>query len=320
MTETIILRAALFVVITVVVVCALELASSESTKNLVGEKLRVLDERYEKRLSKKQLEIIYNGSYENKKYIEKVDDIIESSSIRFIFPLITSEIFLFSSIVIAVVSTTAFHAFIYSSVIFDILIFISGLFLPYLLLKKATAIVGGKIDSQILPWLNTLSNLSATNDDIVAIVEKSTLYLKTPLRKYAEGFVLEAKQGVELQNAITHFEDKVSNRRLKQFIRNLGVCSKHDADYKKVINKSKILLRGYFIEKARRKKDITQGKMDIVVTLVIGIVLFYIVVALQPEFSKTITETFIGNLLIGYNLFVLLFGIYKMITIDELNF
>jgi Flp pilus assembly protein TadB len=60
--------------------------------------------------------------------------------------------------------------------------------------------------------------------------------------------------------------------------------------------------------------------MDIVVTLVIGIVLFYIVVALQPEFSKTITETFIGNLLIGYNLFVLLFGIYKMITIDELNF
>ena len=275
---------------------------------------------YEDRIKKKELILLYEGTIEKKTFIDKIDDIIENSAIRITLPFLTSEVFLCITVLLSVIITFIFNVFIFRFFIFDLLIFIAALFVPYLILKQITKIIYNQIDNQILGWINTISNLCISNNDIVTIIDKASQYMKTPLKQYSETFVFEARQGFSIKQAFKNFEDKVENRRLKQIIRNLSVCSKHDADYKKTIDKSRIVLKSYFVEKERRKKDLREGRKDICITIGMGIGLFLLVLSFQESFANNLFGTLPGNLILGFNICILFFSVFKMISLDDFNY
>jgi len=275
---------------------------------------------YKDRIRNKEMLWLYEGAQNKETFIDKIDSIIETSTIRLLVPFLTSEVFLFVSLCFAILCTVLFNILVSRFIIFNLIAFIAAIFTPYLILKQAAGIIYNKIDNQILGWLNTISNLCMSNDDIVTIIEKANFYTKPPLSKYTETFVFEARQGLTLGESFRNFEDKVENRRLKQFIKNLSVCCKHDADYKKVVDKSRTILKKYFQEKEKRQKDIKEGKKDIAITIGMGIGLFMLVLSFQDDFIYNLVSTVPGNVILGFNIAVLMFSAYKVLTLGSINY
>ncbi len=274
---------------------------------------------YNERQKQREAKFLYEGATNDKKFIDKIDELVERARIKTIFPSITSEILIASTLVLALVSAFLLNKYygfwLYTVATFAFVIFIVVLILKYL--EKRTF---NKVDKQLLVYINTLKNLCSSNNDIVVIIEKSIPYVEEPIREYLEQFVFECRKGIPVYKAFRNLEDKVENKRFKQLIKNLAICSKHEANYEKIIKKSKVILKHYFEEKERRKKAINSGRSVIVITFAIGLFTFNILESFSGNLLDTLKTTLVGNVLLGYFLIVLIYATYKFITLDKLNY
>lgn len=296
------------------------LASQEfKRKRYINEFLTNMNDKYEERMKVKEAKLLYEGTTDDNKFIDRIDDLINKSSIRVIFPFLTSELLIGLSIVIASLTTYVFNKY-YPYWLFDIAVFISSMLFLVLILRYMARRTYDKIDDQLLIYLNTLINLCGANDDIVVIFDKSTVYLKEPLKSFTEQFVFECRKGIPVHKAFKNFEDKIESKRFKQLLKNLSICSKHEANYKEILSKSKVILKHYFIEKERRKRAIYMGRMSIFSTFVVGMYLFSLIGSINTTMMDSLKTTILGNIIIGYNLLVVIIAIYKFITLDKLNY
>lgn len=274
---------------------------------------------YAERQKEREAKFLYEGSTNDKRFIDKIDELVERSRIKTIFPFITSELLIAGTLVLALVSAFLLNKlygfWLYTVVAFAFVIFIVVLVLKYL--EKRTF---NKIDKQLLVYINTLKNLCSSNNDIVVIIEKSIPYVEEPIKEYLEQFVFECRKGIPVYKAFRNLEDKVENKRFKQLIKNLAICSKHEANYEKIIKKSKVILKHYFEEKERRKKAVNSGRSVIVITFAMGLFTFNILESFSGNLLNALKTTLVGNVLLGYFLIVLIYATYKFITLDKLNY
>ena len=274
---------------------------------------------YEKRKKKRDIILLLEGEKEEKKLIEKIDYLIESSRINKSIPFLTSEVLIGGSLFIASICGIIVQA-ITGLIVFSLPAAILTIMIIILILKGLSKKTYDKIDDQVLTYINTLENLAASNSDIVEIIEKSLEYTKDPLKSYNEEFVFQCKKGVPLTTAFKNYQDNIESRRLKQVLKNLEVCSKYEANYREILNKSRVIMKNYFLEKERRKKEVREGRLAIASVIVIGIILFKLVGSFNEDLFFYLKNTLAGNIILGYNIFVFLFGIYKFITIDKINY
>lgn len=274
---------------------------------------------YSERQKIREAKFLYEGSTNDKKSIDKIDELVERSRIKTIIPYITSELLIAGTLVLALVSAFLLNKFygfwLYTLAAFTVVIFIVIFTLKYF--EKKTF---NKIDKQLLVYINTLKNLCSSNNDIVVIIEKSIPYVEEPIKEYLEQFVFECRKGISVNKAFRTLEDKIENKRFKQLIKNLAICSKHEANYEKIIKKSKVILKHYFEEKERRKKAVNSGRSVIVITLFMGLFTFNILQSFSGNLLDSLKTTLVGNMLLGYFLIVLIYATYKFITLDKLNY
>lgn len=278
-----------------------------------------VQDKYEERQRKRKSILLLEGENESKTILEKADILIDRSGIKKIVPFITSEILIFFSVSIAFFAAMLVYK-IFGLLVFAVPIFFIVILLIILSLQTVSKVTYDKIDSQVLLYINILENLAASNGDIVSIMEKAIVYIQEPLKEYTRQFVFECKKGVALDVAFKNFQDKIESKRLKQLLINLAVSSKYEANYKEILNKSRIIMKNYFVEKERRKKEVREGRIAIVSVLIIGGFLFKLVGGFTDNIFYELKTTTIGNLILGYNIFVVIFGIYKFITLDKLNY
>lgn len=275
--------------------------------------------KYEVRKIEQQAKFLYEGATKDKRFIEKVDGLIQKSRIRLIIPVLSSEL------LITVTLIGAFILSFFSYVWLKLLIISIGVFALVILgviviLEFMAKITFDKIDKQQLSYTNVLKNLSVANSDIVVIFEKSIPYAEEPLRSYVKQFVFECQKGVNLDKAFKTLEDKIENNRLKQLIKNLSIASKHDGNYGKVLNEARIIFKHYYSEKERRKKAVSSGRMGIVLLIAIGLLVFKLLEAFTGNIFDGLNKTPIGNALLGYFLVVFIYTIYKFVTLGKLNY
>lgn len=274
---------------------------------------------YSERQKIREAKFLYEGSTNDKKSIDKIDELVERSRIKTIIPYITSELLIAGTLVLALVSAFLLNKFygfwLYTLAAFTVVIFIVIFTLKYF--EKKTF---NKIDKQLLVYINILKNLCSSNNDIVVIIEKSIPYVEEPIKEYLEQFVFECRKGISVNKAFRTLEDKIENKRFKQLIKNLAICSKHEANYEKIIKKSKVILKHYFEEKERRKKAVNSGRSVIVITLFMGLFTFNILQSFSGNLLDSLKTTLVGNMLLGYFLIVLIYATYKFITLDKLNY
>ena len=275
--------------------------------------------KYEIRRIQEEAKFLYEGATKDKKLIEKLDGLLQKSRIRSVFRFLTSEILIMATIALATVVSIIIYLFS-NSMILSIAAFIFIGFAVILIFKSMANISFNKIDKQQLSYTNILKNLSVSNNDIVSIFEKSIPYADEPIKGYVEQFVFECKKGISLEKAFKNLEDKIENGRFKQLLKNLLIASKHDGNYGKVLNESRIIFKHYYAEKERRKKEVNSGRLGITLIVVIGIVVFKLLESFTGNIFVMLNQTSVGNVLLVYFLIVFIYAIYKFVNLDRLNY
>lgn len=312
-------RFLLIVVIFILLYTIFDLLREIYRRNYIKLAFGNLKTRYEDRKMIREVAILLEGEKEKSTFLEKVDILIENSRIRTRIPFITSEIFIFMTICVAFISAF-FVQKAFGIIVFSVPVFFAVIMFVVLALKSLSKMTYNRIDDQVLIYINTLENLSAANSDIVEIMDKALPYIREPLNGYTKQFVFECKKGVPIDVAFKNFESKVESLRFKQLLKNLSVCSKYQANYREILNKSRIIMKNYFVEKERRKKEVRQSRAAIICVVFVGLVLFQLVSGFTDNFFELLKTTLVGNIILGYNIFVILYAIYKFITIDKVNY
>lgn len=278
-----------------------------------------ITDKYIHRKKNREISMLLEGEKEEKSFLERVDLLIERASLKVWLPFITSEILIVFTIFVAFTCAFIFQR-ISGVVVFSIAVFFSVIFLVFVLLKQLAKHTYDKIDDQVLIYINILENLASSNSDIVEIMEKSLPYIKEPLKSYSAQFIFECKKGLPIYKAFKNFENKIESKRFRQLLKNLEVCSKYEANYKEILTKSRVIMKNYFTEKERRKKEIREGRIAIGTVLILGVFLINLVSSFNDNLHDQLKHTFIGNIIIGYNLFVIMLALYKLITLDKINY
>lgn len=288
-------------------------------RNFIGVIFKSFGEKYEERQIEKQAKELYEGSTEDKKFIDRLDELFQRSGVKSIFPFLTSEILVVLTLVIAVL-VSILVSVINGFWLYVMAAFILVIFAVILCLNLMDKVTFNKIDKQILTYINLLKNLSKSNSDIVTIFEKSIPYVDSPIKEYAEQFVFECKRGVTIEKAFKNFQDKVESKRFKQLITNILICSKHNENYSEVLNSSRIIFKHYFSEKKRRTAVVREGRFEIILISIIGLFVFKMLEFFTGDILYKLKYTLSGNILLGYFLAVFIFAIYKFVTLDRLNY
>jgi len=153
-----------------------------------------------------------------------------------------------------------------------------------------------------------INNLE-TNDNIVEIFRKSIPFLQGSLRRYCEEFVIETRN-IGIHEGFNNLKGKVHSKRLKLLIKNLYISSKHEADFDKILNKSKSIFANYFKLKEKRKGKVRNGRNTIIVLIGLAILVIKMIEGFTNNLVSSLLTTNSGQLIILYFVVLINFTIY----------
>lgn len=315
---SIILNVILAVQIVIMVFLSLEMLFKD--RNKIKELLQFVNKRYEARLFSERAEEIYKKKGKGRKsFIFKIDNLIYNSNIRKNFRFMSSELFIFIELFFAVVTAYIVYL-IFHSIVFSILGFLAVIILSYAVLREMARINFDKIDDSIMPFINALKSSAKIKNSILFMMEEATKSLKEPLKTHNKEFVMEVKRGIPMEIAFDNYINKVENIRLKNILKNLYICSINNADYSKLLTKTKIVIRKYYEEKERRKKKVQTGQAGIIAIILISLLIIHGLTGITPGFYEKMMGSVIGQAIIAYIAGVILFAAYKCITLKDFNY
>lgn len=307
-------------VVQIVVIVFLSLQMLFKDKSKVKELLQFVSKRYEERLFSERVEQIYKKKGKDKKsLIYKIDNLIYNSNIRKNFIFMSSELFIFIDMLLSI--TAAFGMYlIFKSFIFSFMAFLTVIIFSYAVLREMARINFDKIDDNIMPFVNALKSSAKIKNSILFMMEEATKSLKEPLKTHNKEFVKEVKRGIPMETAFSNYINKVENIRLKNILKNLYICSINNADYSKLLNKTKVVIRRYYEEKERRKKKVQTGQLGIIAIILISLFIINGLTVMTPNFYSKMISSVIGQIIAAYIAGVIIFAVYKCITLKDFNY
>jgi Flp pilus assembly protein TadB len=271
---------------------------------------------YNKRKGIEESRRLEDGNQEKQSFIYKLDLMIERSGLRKKIPFLNTELYIGITVVLAILG-------------YIIITFISGIWLlgavfimlmiiiSYGLIYILSGIAYEKVDKTILPFVNILENYSGTDDDIVSILGKTYPYLENPLREHIEDFYNEVNSSGDTTRAFRNLEIKIENERFKEIIRNLEICSRHEANYQEIIKDTRVTLMDYLEAKQKRKAIISQGRIEIAMSIGMCSVMVVMFTGFVPNLFDILINSAIGNGLLLYCIVVLGLCLWNMISFDK---
>lgn len=273
------------------------------------------EDSYDKRCRESDRQKLVEGNIDETNILRSLDIMINRSGIREKFSFFTTELFILLTIII--ISTTYFLSkFIINYWGFNLLMAMFSGLACYFSIYYLSGIAYEKIDSQITNFINYLENFAATNVDIVTIIEKTSFYMEDPLKGHLEKFVVESRQG-RIKLAFQNLVDKIENVKFQQLIKNLEIASRHEANYKEVISESRIILKGYFKNKEKRKELIRNGRIELAMMLIISTLVLKMVMDITPNLANDIFTTTAGGIFIIIGIVLIGACIWLFLRIDR---
>lgn len=297
-----------------------EIMKYTNDKKLIGNAaikiFNISEESYTKRKNKREQLQLEEGNTKDNSIIHSIDLLIERSHIKEKIPIINTELYIATNIILSV------SAFIIGDMIFKniILALISGmitLLTIYSIFYIMSGINYNKIDSDVLTFINIMENYSGSNDDIETIIEKTYPYLNYPLKQYLEEFCNEVKRTGDLTVSFRNLEYKIENKKVRDIISNIEICSRHEANYQEIIRDSRENIVDYLKSKQQRKALINNGRMEILISLGMCIVMVVSFNSIVPHLLQTLQTSFIGNLILIYSVIIIGICLWQMISFDK---
>ncbi|WP_257675098.1 type II secretion system F family protein [Clostridium felsineum] len=286
-------------------------------KNKVEEILFHFDKKYRERMLDKKVDEAYRKKKKN--IFGKLDSLIYMSGIRKYFKYMNSELFVIGVFIISFLFS-AFIFKLYESWIFTVEAFLAIPLIFYGILKQMIQINFDKIDNNIMFFISSLKSNANIENNIVFMMKETTKKLKEPLRTYNDEFIRDIRFGIPIEKAFENYISKVQNIRLKNILKNIYICSINNANYSKLLDKTRIIVRNYYEEKEKRKRKVRSAQIGIGAIIAVSIIILKSLSGITNDFYSLLMRTTIGQILVGYMIGVILIAIYKCITLKEFNY
>lgn len=256
------------------------------------------------------------GNQEKISFFYKIDLMLERSGLRKKIKFLNTEIYLGIALVassVAFISATIVTgAWIIGIIVFSIIVLMF-----YLIIYIMSGLNYEKVEGNILTFVNLLENYSQTNDDIVTIFGKIYEYLEEPLRGYIELFYEESISTGDVTKAFRNLENRIENTRFKEIIRNLEICSRHEANYQEIIKDCRYNLKEYLKNLQKKKAIIQNGRASLSMALGTSGFLVYMFSGFVPNLSEILITSPIGNAIILYCIVIVAICIGMMLGFDR---
>lgn len=277
-----------------------------------------INEDYQKRLINLRYRQYYVSTDKKKNYLEGLDILIEKTNIRNKFSIMSSEVLIIISVINSFIIFIYAYRFLYNFLA-GLIIALFCYFIPEYILKIFAHRNANKADEQLVHYINVLKNFCQINDDIVFAIEKSIPYTRDPIRTFNIHFMAEVKHGISPFEALENYKNKIDNKKFKLLIKNLQLCVKHNGKYIEVLDKSKDIIKNYNIEKKRRKSEGEKAKTAILAMIVISLVIIFSMTKINPDLVGKLRTSFVGQMVVIFNVIVYLVTIYMFLTVERFN-
>ncbi len=247
---------------------------------VIGRKIKEVHSRIDEASVKRSREWRRNiGIQRPKSFIEKC---LEKPERRFIysgigrlFPGVTIEIWLMllilSSACIYIISFIVTKALLMSLIIMCAYIGLIELMESLLILRNYKA-----VDSELLKFLNMLSNFSVTNGEITSVFLQISKFLREPLRTELEECYYDAYTSGDNKAALEALADQIEHPMFKETIRNLIICINYSANYKEVVSSSRKIIRDEQRAREERKSVAREAIVNMIIISCMLLVSLYI--------------------------------------------
>jgi hypothetical protein len=276
----------------------------------------VTENSYSKRKQKKDKLRLEEGNVKDESFISNIDLLIERSHIKEKIPFFNTEMYISLNIILA------FTGFLIGVNLANywlvgVILGMGFVIILYSILYIISGINYERIDKDVLTFVNIMDNYSETNDDIITIMGKTYPYLSNPLKQYVEEFYNEATSTGDIKTAFRKLEFKIENERIRDVIRNIEICSRHEANYQEIIRDTRDTLKDYLKAKQQRKAIINNGRMEIVMVLILSVVMTYVFSSFVPNLFYKLRNEFIGNVILIYCVVIMGITIWNIISFDK---
>ena len=285
---------------------------SNSLKNFYEKAENSVKERW--RVEKSQE--IERGYSDKENLLIKLDKTIKYSNIRKYIPFLISNIFIF---VLVLLSATAL---ILGAVFGNLVIGIGAAIavsLTLIIIVLAMANVNyKKTEENILTFVNLVENYSKTNNDLIAILGKTYPYLDEPLKGYVQEAYLLGKRTGDPDLALTTLQNNVQNKRFREIVRNLQICSHYEANYEEVVNDLRQQLIEYLAGKRNKEAMARNARIELSILIATsGVVMYLMGSFMSNNIFAMLNETFVGKLILLYIIIVLAIALFNMIFMNR---
>lgn len=278
--------------------------------------IKILDKKSTKRNELREKLRLEEGEFKISSFAGKTDVLILRSDVNKYIRIFNTEIFLFVSILLFAIGFTI-GINVLNNWLIGFTLAITLLLIPYLILKMMAAINYKKIDDNALTFINILQNNSTIEDDIVLILAKTAPDLENPLRNYIEEFCGEVRNTGDMTTAFRKLEFRIQNEKLKSIIRNIGICSRHEANYKEIIEDSREILQSYIADDLDRKAIIKNGRLEILLCIGLGFGMIKLITPLVPNLYSILKSNSVGNLILFGCIIVLIGTVINAFTLNK---
>lgn len=295
----------------------LYLDQSQVIRNSVAHVYRKTREK-EKLRYERETRIRYeDGNQDKINFLYRLDLLLLQSNLKKVFPFLNSEIYLifmlcasaFGFVVTDVISSSYILGTV-SSLLITLICYVILYFLSGLNYKKT--------ENEILSFVNLLENYSKTNDDIISIFGKLYHYLEEPLKTAVEECYLEGRNTGDLSFALYNLSNRIEHPKFKEIIRNIEICTRHEANYAEIVKDNRELLREYIAMQKERKAIINNGRIEIGIILTCCMIMVSMLDSFMEQgIWNILLHSSIGNGILLYCILVTFVSMFDMIAFDK---
>lgn len=251
-----------------------------------------------------------------KTFTNKIDEIIQQSGMRKIFPFMSAELLVFLT-----AATTLIVALIVFMLVKRVLLacFAGGLVIAaiYIIVYITTGINYKRTQDEIMSFIDTLDSNTTADADIVNIMWKSIPYIGNPIKTEVEKFYANART-MDTGDALKILEDSIEHKKFKMIINNLRMAYSHEANYSEVIKSIRKQLISYLEFKEMRDANRrNQAIMRLIMILMGGVVMKMSASLYEGNIFQDMYNSTVGLLILISSAMIVVAYIISLVKFDK---
>lgn len=223
--------------------------------------------------AQKERKLIYGDTHE-KGLLTKLDNLLMYSGIKTKFKFMSSEIMLILIILVATISIII-SQMITDDLTMGLVAATVFVFIMISVLKVMCNVQYKRVHDSVLKFTNIIENFAATSNDIIAILEKSCVYLSEPLKSKVYNCVVEARNSGDKDYALRKLQDSIENDYFKELIRTLRISSGFEANYSEVIREGKEALQNNLKYESEKQSLRNNARAEMLALAAVGMLCIF---------------------------------------------